>query len=293
MMKSMTGFGRGEAEKNGIRITVEMKSVNNRYLDPNIKMPRILKFAEESIKRSMKKYLQRGRIETYINMDLNAEDFTTVTVDTAMADAYYSALESLQTRYHMEDAIGLDHLLRFNDIIQVEQSDADEELLSEVLLEAVEIALGKLSEMRSVEGAHTQEDIEGNLAKIAELTGMVTQRAPLVSKEYKVKLETRIAELLDQKIELDPARIANEVAFFADRADINEEIARLNSHIKQFSAVIQKDEAIGRKLDFMLQEMNRETNTIGSKSNDVLITEHVIEMKSTLEKIREQVQNIE
>jgi uncharacterized protein (TIGR00255 family) len=210
-----------------------------------------------------------------------------------MADAYYSALESLQTRYHMEDAIGLDHLLRFNDIIQVEQSDADEELLSEVLLEAVEIALGKLSEMRSVEGAHTQEDIEGNLAKIAELTGMVTQRAPLVSKEYKVKLETRIAELLDQKIELDPARIANEVAFFADRADINEEIARLNSHIKQFSAVIQKDEAIGRKLDFMLQEMNRETNTIGSKSNDVLITEHVIEMKSTLEKIREQVQNIE
>lgn len=292
-MKSMTGFGRGEAEKNGIRITVEMKSVNNRYLDPNIKMPRILKFSEEAVKRAMKKYLQRGRIETYINIDMNAEDFTTVSVDNAMADAYYSALESLQERFELEGKIHLDHLLRFNEIIQVEQSDADEDVLKEVLLEAVEVALMKLADMRSVEGEHLKADIQQNLASIDQLTKEIAERAPLVSKEYKTKLELRIAELLDQKIELDPARIANEVAFFADRADINEEITRLNSHMKQFLSVIQKDEAIGRKLDFMLQEMNRETNTIGSKSNDVCITERVIEMKSALEKIREQVQNIE
>lgn len=292
-MKSMTGFGRGEAEKNGIRITVEMKSVNNRYLDPNIKMPRILKFAEESIKRTMKQFLQRGRIETYINIDLKAEEFTTVTVDNAMADAYYHAFKSLQDRFELKGEIQLDQFLRFNDIIQVEQSDADEALLSEVLLEAVEIALARLVEMRSIEGDHLKEDILVHLSKLDQLTQEVAERAPLVSKEYKGKLEARIEELLDQKIEVDPARIANEVAFFADRADINEEIARLNSHMVQFLSVIEKDEAIGRKLDFMLQEMNRETNTIGSKSNDVAITERVIEMKSSLEKIREQVQNIE
>ncbi len=293
MMKSMTGFGRGEAEKDGIRITVEMKSVNNRYLDPNIKMPRILKFAEESIKRTIKKHLQRGRIETYINMDMKAEDFTTVKVDEAMADAYYGALETLQKRFDLSGDIQLDQLLRFNEIIQVEQSEADEEVLQEVLLKAAETALTKLVEMRSVEGAHLKEDISSHLTRLDQLTQEIAERAPLVSKEYKGKLEARIEELLDQKIELDPARIANEVAFFADRADINEEIARLNSHMKQFTDVIEKDDAIGRKLDFMLQEMNRETNTIGSKSNDVAITGRVIEMKSALEKIREQVQNIE
>ena len=292
-MKSMTGFGRGEAEKNGIRITVEMKSVNNRYLDPNIKMPRILKFAEESIKRTMKKHLQRGRIETYVNMDMKAEDFTSVTVDGAMADAYFHALETLQTRFDLKGEIQLDQMLRFNDIIQVEQSEADEDLLMEVLLQATESALLKLVEMRSVEGAHLKDDIESHLVKLDQLTQEIAERAPLVAKEYKGKLEARIEELLDQKIDLDPARIANEVAFFADRADINEEIARLDSHMKQFCNVIEKDDAIGRKLDFMLQEMNRETNTIGSKSNDVAITERVIEMKSALEKIREQVQNIE
>jgi uncharacterized protein (TIGR00255 family) len=292
-MKSMTGFGRGESEKNGIRIVVEMKSVNNRYLDPNIKMPRMLKFAEESVKRTIKKHLQRGRIETYINMDMDTEAFTKVSVDNTLADAYYYALEALKERFNMEEVTRLDHLLRFNDIIQVEQSQAEEELLQEVLLEATDEAVKNLSEMRGVEGNHLQADIQGYLDEVALLTNTIADRAPLVVKEYKVKLETRLVELLDQKIELDPAKIANEVAFFADRADINEEITRLNSHMKQFTDVIQKNEAVGRKLDFILQEMNRETNTIGSKSNDVGITETVIEIKSYLEKVREQVQNIE
>ncbi len=292
-MKSMTGFGRGEAEKNGIRIVVEMKSVNNRYLDPNIKMPRMLKFAEESVKKAIKKHLQRGRIETYINMDMDTDAFTKVSVDNALADAYYYALDALKERFQMEEVTRLDHLLRFNDIIQVEQSEAEEDLLQEVLLQATEDAVAKLSEMRGVEGEHLRVDIQGYLNEVALLTEKIAELAPRVVAEYKVKLETRLAELLDQKIELDPSRIANEVAFFADRADINEEITRLNSHMKQFEDVIFKDEAIGRKLDFILQEMNRETNTIGSKSNDVGITESVIEIKSYLEKVREQVQNIE
>ena len=292
-MKSMTGFGRGEAEKNGIRIVVEMKSVNNRYLDPNIKMPRMLKFAEESVKKAIKKHLQRGRIETYINMDMDTDAFTKVSVDNALADAYYYALDALKERFQMEEVTRLDHLLRFNDIIQVEQSEAEEDLLQEVLLQATEDAVAKLSEMRGVEGEHLRVDIQGYLNEVALLTEKIAELAPRVVAEYKVKLETRLAELLDQKIELDPSRIANEVAFFADRADINEEITRLNSHMKQFEDVILKDEAIGRKLDFILQEMNRETNTIGSKSNDVGITESVIEIKSYLEKVREQVQNIE
>ncbi|NLY67789.1 MAG: YicC family protein [Tissierellia bacterium] len=293
MIKSMTGFGRGEFSNGTYAFNIEIKTVNHRYNDIIVRMPKHLNYLEEKIKRLIKKNISRGRVEIYVNMEYVTESPVEVHVDTSLAKSYKAALENLLSELGIEDKIGLEDVLTLEDIVKTERKEIDEDIIWECLSKALSIALENVMNMRKEEGSVLKEDIQCQLEKIESMLSKIEERAPFIVEEYRDKLRERIRELLDEEQGLDEERLNYEVVLFADKSDINEEIVRFKSHIRQFYKSMESKEPIGRKLDFLVQEMNREINTIGSKANDLIITNCVVDIKSELEKVREQIQNIE
>lgn len=293
MLKSMTGYGKGEASNRGFRIKAELKSVNHRYLDITVKLPRYLIYLEESIKKLIKEKLGRGKVDVFINLDFESISSLEVKVDIPLAMSFKNALSDLKDQLQIEDNIRLGNILSIPDVIKTEKRDLDEASVWETLRSAVDSALSQLVVMRESEGQQLKLDMLEKLRTIEDITSEVKIRSPLVVEEYKRKLNERIASLLEEPTMIDQDRLAMEVAIYADKSSIDEELTRMNSHIAQFRSIIEEDGAVGRKLDFLIQEFNREVNTIGSKSSDSIIVNKVVELKSEIEKIREQVQNIE
>jgi len=292
MIKSMTGFGRGEFQENGKKFVVEIKTVNHRYFDIFIKIPRQLSFLEDKVREVVAKRIARGKIDIFITFEDNGENSKYVLIDEGLAKAYVEAVRLLRDRFGLEDDISVSLIAKFPDLLRVEKAEDDEEEIWQLLKAALESALESLISMREAEGRELCSNLLERSLYIDDVLKKIEVRAPEVVKEYKQKLEDRIKELLQQNI-IDENRIATEVAFFADRCSIDEEIVRLKSHLIQFRDTLDLEQPVGRKLDFLIQEMNREINTIGSKASDLEITRSVIEIKSEIEKLREQVQNIE
>lgn len=293
MIRSMTGYGKGEHENQLYRFSVEMKSVNHRYNDIYIRMPKHISYLEEKIKRIIKNEIKRGKIDVFINLEYLEDSAMDVKVDIPLAKSYKSALNELILELDLKDYVKLNNILHMDNVINSERKDVDEEEIEDCLKKAINIGLEQMVNMRMAEGKELKEDMILKLKNVEENLIFIEKRAPNVVLEYKEKLSERIEELLNDDIDLDEDKLNNEVAFFADRSSIDEEIVRLKSHIKQFYLILEEENSIGRKLDFLIQELNREINTIGSKSNDISISKLVVDIKSELEKIREQVQNIE
>lgn len=293
MIKSMTGFGRGESTDGVHNFNVEIKTVNHRYNDIVVKMPKHLSYLEENIKTIIKDRINRGRVEVYINLEYICDTGIEVKVDIPLAKAYKTGLETLIKELEIEENIRLSHILGVSEIIKTERKEVDEDIVWNCLEIALKAALDSVIDMRTKEGLVLKKDIEEQIIKVEVMIDKIEERAPLVILEYKEKLKERIKELLDVDCNIDEERLNYEVVFFADKSNINEEIVRLRSHTKQFIKNLDKKEPVGRKLDFLIQEMNREVNTIGSKANDLDICNYVVEIKSELEKVREQVQNVE
>lgn len=293
MIRSMTGYGRGEAASDLYKFKVEIKAVNHRYNDILIKMPRHIFYLEESIKKIIKEKISRGKVDVFINLEYINESAVDVKIDIPLAKSYKIALDNLKMELQLEDTIRLNNILSMSEVVRTERKELDEDSIWKLLREAVDMALSNIMTMRTDEGQELKRDLEIKINNVEDLALQIGERAPLVAIEYKEKLRDRINNLLEDNIELDEERLANEVAVFADKSSIDEELVRLGSHIKQFRNIIEKEDTVGRKLDFLIQEFNREINTIGSKANDITITNMVVDLKAELEKIREQVQNIE
>ena len=291
MVRSMTGFGKGIAEGENREVTVELKTVNHRYLDINLRMPRVFSVCEDEFRKRIQSSTARGHVDVYIVYQNNAQNQLTVTLNEPVAEAYKSAFQSLSEKFQVENNPDLAILSAIDNIFIIQESD-DEEVLERLLFSALDQALLVLSEMKEKEGNFLARDILKRCNNVEEMIESIEKRSPVVVDEYRKKLEQRLKELL-KNTDLDDTRFQTEIAYFADRSNITEEIIRLRSHLKQMKDTIANGGSIGRKLEFIVQEMNRETNTIGSKSADVLISSYVVELKSELEKIREQVQNIE
>lgn len=291
-MKSMTGFGRAEAEKNGRKITVEMKSVNHRFLDLNIRMPRTLMFLEDEVRNIVKNQLSRGRLEIFINYFSFSEEDKKVTADISFIKAYMKAADQIRQQTRLKNDLRLSHILRIPEAVKIEETQEDKEVLRELLVKAVTNALSELSRMREKEGLSLKNDIAERLKTISALTGKIELKEKDVVEEYREKLKKRVLDLLSGT-DFDENRFQTEVVYYADRQNITEEVVRLKSHVENFLSILKNDEPKGRQFDFIVQEMNREFNTIGSKSVSLEITNSVLEGKSEVEKIREQVQNIE
>lgn len=291
MVISMTGFGRGRSQSEKYTVTVEIKTVNHRFLEFNIRMPRHLIKIEDKIKKTIAQQLNRGRVEVFVTIDGQGIFSQKVNVNWDLLEEYYKVVTKIQEKYHLHNDITVSDLLELDDVISIDEKDTGTEDLEMLILEATKHAAVALKQMRETEGDALAKDVASHLQKFGNKLQKVSDYAPLVVQQYAERLRKRMEEFA--KGEFDEARIVNEVAIFADKADISEELARLTSHIEQFEKSMNLAESIGRKLDFYLQEMNREVNTIGSKANDASIALEVVEMKSLLEKMKEQVQNIE
>jgi len=288
----MTGFGRAQAEQDGRKVTLELKTVNHRFLDLNIRIPRALGFAEEAVRKGIKEKLSRGHVDVFISYSAVASDAKTARADIGLMRSYLHAARQAAREVGVEDDIALSHLIRIPDIILIEEAAEDEDRLTNIVREALSLALESLDEMRLREGAELKASLLACLDELQGILADIESRKGLVPAEYAEKLRQRISELT-AGTDIDEARFTTEVALMADRSDISEETVRLATHISQFRNTMMGEGAVGRKLDFIVQEMNRELNTIGSKSGDMTITNAVIAGKSVVEKIREQVQNIE
>lgn len=289
----MTGYGRGEFENELYKFKVELKAVNHRYNDILVKMPRHISYLEESIKKIIKEKISRGKVDVYVNLEYISESAIDVKVDIPLAKSYKSALESLKSELDLNDEIRLNNILSISEVVRTERRELNEDMIWEVLKGAVNMALSNIMSMREAEGQELKKDILLKLENIESNVKEIEVRSPLVVLEYKEKLQERIRTLIEDRTVLDEDKLNNEVVFFADKSSIDEEIVRLASHIKQFREILNEEDSIGRKLDFLIQELNREINTIGRKANDIIISKYVVELKAELEKIREQIQNIE
>jgi uncharacterized protein (TIGR00255 family) len=292
MIKSMTGYGRGSVEEGGRAFQVEMKSVNNRYLDINIRLPRQFNALEDNVRKYITSRLSRGKIDVYINQDKISEDDVKISVDEQVASSYYDAFTTLKNKFNLQDDISLSLIARSNDVIVIQKKEEDLEHIWNTLSKALQTAIDMFVDMRVREGLKLSNDMLDRCETINGILLKIEERSPEIVKEYREKILQRITDFL-KEVEIDQAKLLNEVAFFADKCNVTEEIVRLKSHIEQFKNTLSTGESVGRKLDFIIQEMNRETNTIGSKANDLVITNLVVDIKSEIEKIREQVQNIE
>ena len=292
MIKSMTGYGRARMTLNKRDITVEVRSVNNRYLDCTVKMPRMYTFAEDAMKQHVQKAISRGKVDVFISVDASAADVAKVTVNRELAAGYAAALRELSEVCGTEPHVTPEQLSRFPDVLTVTKADEDLETVSADLCAVLDEALAAYNAMRAVEGQKLAEDILGRLSTIEDYTSQVEQRSPETVKEYREKLTARMQEVL-QSTTIDPQRILTEAAIYADKVAVDEETVRLRSHVAQLRTMVDSDEPMGRKMDFLIQEVNRESNTIGSKCNDVEIARVVVGLKAEVEKMREQVQNVE
>ncbi|MBR1689626.1 MAG: YicC family protein [Oscillibacter sp.] len=292
MIKSMTGYGRAREVRNKRDITVEVRSVNNRYLDCTVKMPRMYAFAEDAIRKRVQSGVSRGKVDVFITVDASAADVAKVTVNRELAAEYAAALRELSQVAGTEASVTPEVLSRYPDVLTVTKADEDLETVSADLCAVLDEALSAYNAMRSVEGAKLAEDIENRLRAIEDYTARVEERSPQTVAEYREKLTARMQEVL-QSTTIDPQRILTEAAIYADKVAVDEETVRLRSHVSQLRAMLASDEPMGRKMDFLIQEVNRESNTIGSKCNDVSIAQVVVGLKAEVEKMREQVQNVE
>ncbi len=290
-MFSMTGYGKGEYSADGLSLTVEMKSVNNRYLDVAIKSPRIFLCAEERIRAAVRKHLSRGHVDVFVGYTDKRDKESPYFVDWNVVRGYMQAADAIATEYPaLPKDVGLSFLLRLPDAVRTDDTEGADEALLDALGIACERALIALTQMRRIEGERLKGDLLARMDTIAQLRDKIALRAPSVAEEYRKKLTDRITEYLSGKV--DETRILTEAAVFADKCNIDEELTRLKSHIEQFHAICTEEQA-GRKLDFLVQEFNRECNTICSKSCDKEVTTLALAMKNEIEKIREQIQNLE
>lgn len=299
MLKSMTGFGRGEYEDANFSITVEMKAVNHRYNEVSIRLPRFMNPVEDRIRKTILKTISRGRIDVFINADYTTSDNATLKVDKNLAAAYHKALLDIAEaigaeKLNMNEAVEVMNIARFDDVINVKEGFFDVESVWPKIDAAVQQALSNLVAMREAEGGNIYGDFIYRADLIAEKLTQIEECSGMIVDEYQSRLTERINNILaEYNVTVEPERLLQEVAIFADRSSITEEIVRLKSHIKQFKAILASDKPVGRKLDFLIQEFNREANTIASKANDYTLAQIVVEIKAEIEKIREQIQNIE
>ena len=292
MLKSVTGYGRVKVENAYREILVEVRSVNHRYLDLNIKVPRIYGFLEDAVKKQASEVLARGKVDLYVSVRAKEGSDLKITPNMPVIDGYMAALQAVAQRYGMEQSVTPQQLLQMPDALAVDKEEADAEVLTAEVLDVLKQALDEHSAMRDREGKKLCEDIAYRADLIRGYVDFVEQRSPISVEEYRQRIAVRMEELLDGS-ELAQQRILNEAALFADKVAVTEEIVRLRSHLGQLESMLQSPVAVGRKLDFLVQELNRETNTIGSKANDYEIAKIVVEMKAEIEKIREQIQNLE
>ena len=292
MVKSMTGYGRAREMHNGRDITVEVRSVNNRYLDCTVKMPRAYIFAEDRMKARVQQAISRGKVDVFVTIDASAADAAVVAVNESLARGYYDALTRLKTMFDLPGDVTPEVLAKFPDVLAVTKAEEDVEAIAADICAVLDDALASYNAMRAVEGEKLAADVAGRITTIEAVVGKVEERSPQTVAAYRQRLEAKMQEVL-QSTTIDESRILTEAAIFADKIAVDEETVRLRSHIAQLRAMLVSDEPVGRKLDFLIQEVNRECNTIGSKCNDLTIAQDVVNMKAEVEKIREQVQNME
>ena len=292
MVKSMTGFGRCEVSEGTRKMTVEMKSVNHRYLDVNMKMPKKLNFFDASIRSLLKTYIQRGKVDLFISFEDTAETNFSLKYNQELAGEYLKYLQQMADQFGLENDIRVSTLSRYPEVLSMEEVQVDEEELWNLLEKALKGACEQFVETRIKEGENLKKDLLDKLDEMLENVAYISQRSPQIIGEYRKKLEDKVKELLED-VHIEEGRLATEITIFADKICVDEEIVRLKSHIEHTKATLESGGAVGRKLDFIAQEMNREANTILSKANDLEVSNHAIELKTEIEKVREQIQNIE
>ena len=292
MIKSMTGYGSAKGAVEGMEITVELKSVNNRYLDTSIRLPRSFIFAEDSVKSAVSSHISRGKVDVFVTMDTSQAGDMAVRVNEPLLKGYIDAIKHISEEYSLVNDMTAMSLARFPDVLSVEKKDMDAEEISVAISEITEKALTDFDEMRRREGEKLRDDVLSRLVTIEALVSTVEEKAPETVKEYRARLEQKMAEVLGTA-GIDESRILTEAAVFADRIAVDEETVRLRSHMSQLRTMINGSSPTGRKIDFLIQEFNREANTIGSKCQSSDIAHVVVDLKSEIEKIREQIQNIE
>lgn len=292
MIYSMTGYGSAKGSADALEISVELKSVNNRYLDVSVRLPRNFIFAEEAIKALVQKHISRGKVDVYVNVDTSSTDDVVITVNEALAKEYADALRRISQLCGVPDDVSATTVGKMPDVLSVEKKEADKERISAGITSVLEQALTEFDAMRAREGEKLGADILSRVDAIEAMTAFVEKRSPETVAEYRSRLEQRMREVLET-VAVDDARLLTEAAIFADKIAVDEETVRLRSHFAQMRGMLAGGSPVGRKLDFLIQEFNRETNTIGSKCNDREIAKTVVDMKAEIEKIREQIQNIE
>ena len=292
MVSSMTGYGRGEALKENISVVVELRSVNHRYFEFSSRIPRGYAFLEDKLKTFCQQRITRGKVDLFLTLDVSASDNVVVEINHSLASGYVNAIKELSETYEINDGLSAINLSRFPDLFTVKSQAIDEDIVWSVVEEATSVALDGFAAMRAKEGKKLYDDVKSRVETILEKVAFVEERSPETVKAYREKLETRIREMLADAT-VDEGRLLTETAIFADKVAVAEETVRLRSHIKQLMELLESDIAVGRKLDFIVQEMNREANTIGSKAQDIEIAHTVVDIKAEIEKIREQIQNIE
>ena len=292
MIKSMTGFGRAEFADDKRKFTVEIKSVNHRYLDVNIKMPKKLNFFESTIRNLLKEYMERGKVDVFITSEDFSENNFSLQYNSALAGEYLKYLNQMAKEYHLDNDIRVSTLSRYPDVFVMEEQNPDEKELWAGLEAAFHLPFEQFVQTRIKEGEHLQSDLCDKLDQMLTYVDFIEERSPVIMKDYRARLEDKIKELLGDR-QIDDARIATEVTIFADKICVDEETVRLRSHIKSTKDTLTAGGSVGRKLDFIAQEMNREANTILSKANDLEISDVGINLKTDIEKVREQIQNIE
>lgn len=292
MIKSMTGYGRGEKLFDDYRITVEIKSVNNRYLDYNIRMYKQYSFVEDAVRECLSSKISRGKVDIFIQYDTVDKDDKVITLNESVAEGYINALKSVGEKYNIKDDVTVSTLARFADIFNIEKQEQDKEKIINDTKEVLILALEDITNNRAREGVRLCEFFRSEISEIKNILEIIKNRSGDTVNEYRARIKERIEEILGS-VEVDEARLLTEVAIFADKVNITEEIVRFESHLKEYDSLLDSDAPVGRKLDFTIQELNREANTMGSKCNDFVIGKAVVDLKAEIEKLREQVQNIE
>ena len=292
MIKSMTGYGRAEKTFDNYKLTIEIKSVNNRYLDYNVKLYRQYSFLEETVRECVSKVLSRGKVDIFIQFDTIESDDTVITLNEDVAKGYLNAMCEMSEKLGINNDATTTSLSRFSDVFTVEKKEQDKEQITLDVKEVLNEALSDLSQNRLREGERLKMFFDECILGIKDIISVIKERSPETVKEYRERMKERITEILEG-VEVDETRLLTEVGIFADKVNISEEIIRFESHLKEYAHLLSSDVPVGRKLDFVIQELNREANTMGSKCNDYTISKAVVDLKSEIEKLREQVQNIE
>ena len=292
MIKSMTGYGGAKGSAEGLSVSIELKSVNNRYLDVSVKLPRTLLFAEEPIKAAVGRHISRGKVDVFVTVDASASDDMEVRVNEPLLRGYIEALNAAAEKYGLQNDLSLMSVCRLPDVLSTDRREIDNSALMSGLGEILERALCEYDAMRLREGEKLRDDVLSRLDEISRLTGIVEENAPKTVEEYRARLGQKLQEVLGST-NIDESRILTEAAIFADKIAVDEETVRLRSHLSQLRGLCEGDSPAGRKMDFLIQELNRESNTIGSKCQNADIAHVVVELKAEIEKIREQIQNVE